>query len=1031
MSERILKALLQLFALIARFDADQKEDLDGRQIVESFLRERLPKKYVQAHLEMFDDYIETYQKISKRKNGDRKRTSVNSVKILRVCTQINEELTQRQKTIVLIRLLEFVYTHEEVRELEHEFVNTVADTFNFDMEEYRLAKHFVGELETELIESPNVMYITDNTDSGAGFGKHFLCESFEGYIRVLRLPSVNLHFIKYKGDGSYNISGQVVYNDRFYVLNQGASIRGAKIQPIYYSDLIGTFLKDDSKEKIHFHAAELEYKFKRGNIGLRDVNITEESGKLVGIMGASGSGKSTLLNVLNGNLKPSKGQITINGIDIHSESEKIEGLIGYIAQDDLLIDELTVYQNLYYNAKLCFGHKSSEEISQAVDEMLSTLGLTETRNLKVGTPLDKTISGGQRKRLNIALELIREPAVLFIDEPTSGLSSRDSENIMDLLKELSLKGKLIFVVIHQPSSDIFKMFDKLLVMDNGGYPIYYGNPVDSLVYFKKMVDHVNCDEAECNVCGNVQTEEVFNIIESKVVDEFGNTTMVRKISPKEWNVLYQEHLPVPAQTLDENTVIPESNFTIPSKLKQFTVFMKRDILSKFTNKQYVLINLLEAPALAMLLAFFMRFFIPEGMGTNYIFRENENIPVYIFISVIVALFIGLTVSSEEIIRDKKIRKRESFLNLSKSSYLHSKIAIMLGISAVQMFLFVIIGNSILEIKGMTLPYWLILFSTCSFANLLGLNISSSFNSAKVIYILIPIIIIPQLLFSGIIVRFDKLNPIFASQEGVPWIGNIMASRWAYEAIAVTQYKWNEYESEFFELEKRKKFSNWKKDYWVTELKNKTSIIERSIASQAEPTAYSNDLTVLRNELVKENNFLQGLKFADTDKLNSEEISREVLADVRTHLDLLTEHYKRVYLKADRSKENAIYAMTKTEAGNEKFQDLVNNHKNDQLEIFATNRNDVNYIVEHNGELLQKKDLIYLMPYNNSFFNAHFYAPAKNLFGRFIDTFYANILVLWGMTILLALCLFFDVFPRTIKIIERSLELASINTKRRK
>src|SRR5690606_36569675 len=136
-----------------------------------------------------------------------------------------------------------------------------------------------------------------------------------------------------------------------------------------------------------------------------------------------------------------------------------------VSQDDLLIEELTVYENLFYNARLCFGNLTDLEIAKRCDEVLADLGLSETRNLKVGSPLDKTISGGQRKRLNISLELIREPSVLFVDEPTSGLSSRDSENIMDLLKELALKGKLIFVVIHQPSSDFYKMFDKLMILD--------------------------------------------------------------------------------------------------------------------------------------------------------------------------------------------------------------------------------------------------------------------------------------------------------------------------------------------------------------------------------------------------------------------------------------------------------------------------------------------------------------------------------------------------------------------------------------
>src|ERR1700691_1056389 len=156
-------------------------------------------------------------------------------------------------------------------------------------------------------------------------------------------------------------------------------------------------------------------------------------------------------------------------------------------------------------------------------------------------------------------------------------------------------------------------------------------------------------------------------------------------------------------------------------------------------------------------------------------------------SVIVSLFLCLMVSAEEIIRDQKIRKREAFLNLSKGSYFISKIMIMFTISAIQMVLFVAVGNSLLSIKGMWFDYWLVLFSVSCFANLLGLNISASFNSAVTIYILIPFLIIPQLLLSGIVVKFDKLNPvdnygIFSSQTEVPLVGQVMASRWAYEAL---------------------------------------------------------------------------------------------------------------------------------------------------------------------------------------------------------------------------------------------------------
>ncbi len=223
--------------------------------------------------------------------------------------------------------------------------------------------------------------------------------------------------------------------------------------------------------------------------------------------------------------------ILINGSNLHTEKEKLQGVIGYVSQDDLLIEELTVYQNLYYNAKLCFAGMPEEELHERVIKMLESLGLEQRKDLKVGSVLDKTISGGQRKSLNIALELIREPAILFVDEPTSGLSSRDSENVIDLLKELSLKGKLIFVVIHQPSSDIYKMFDKMYIMDTGGYPIFYGNPVEAVTYFKKATNQVDSDRGQCPTCSNVNPEQIFNIIEAKVVDEYGQLTNKRKVNP--------------------------------------------------------------------------------------------------------------------------------------------------------------------------------------------------------------------------------------------------------------------------------------------------------------------------------------------------------------------------------------------------------------------------------------------------------------------------------------------------------------------
>ena len=490
---------MQLFAIIADVD-----DLNNKSriVVEHFLKQRLSQDQVDAYLKHYDEYLEVHHKVSAKKEGKRKKTSLNSVKVLKICTQINGELEQRQKIFVLLRLIEYINSEKEATEQEHEFVDTVSDVFNIPNEELADIKRFVICSEETTDDSEKLLLINSaETLVGREKNRHIRHDTLSGSLMVLSIESVGMYALKFFGDDELLLNGQIIDPERVYILTQGSSIRSSKVSPIYYSDIISRFLSDKSENRIIFTADEITYRFKGGKIGLHPLNFSEESGKLIGIMGASGSGKSTLLNILNGNYVPYSGKVTVNGYDIHHEEDEVSGMIGYISQDDLLIEELTVYQNLFLNAKLCFDGMSDEDIAIRVKDTLTALGLYEIKDIQVGNPMNKKISGGQRKRLNCGLELIREPSVLFVDEPTSGLSSRDSENIMDLLKELALKGKLIFVVIHQPSSEIFKMFDMLMITDTGGYPIYYGNPLDAIVYFKTEVQAINQSESECARCG--------------------------------------------------------------------------------------------------------------------------------------------------------------------------------------------------------------------------------------------------------------------------------------------------------------------------------------------------------------------------------------------------------------------------------------------------------------------------------------------------------------------------------------------------
>ena len=1005
MSEPVLKAILRLFAMVAKEDDVTHQE---RNQITTFLQEHLSEQSTAHYLRLFDDY------------GEKSKSSVETEDTLRsvekICAEISPELTQKQKVVIQLELIRIIIADGKATQQEEVLVSFIGSYFKIPEDEIGAIRCFVTAQTLNGLDRQNVLVI-DSTDTKFSHANHIVRKHLNGYLAILYTPSCDLYFITYNGGSDVYMNGVPLKQGTFSVLALGSSLRWEHDDPVYFGAILGQFKKFNNHPRISFEAQQISFKFKNGKLGLREVNLSEESGNLIALMGGSGAGKSTLLHVLNGSERPSEGQVLINGIDIHRSPQSIEGVIGFVPQDDLLIEDLTVYQNLYYAAKLCFSDKSEAAIEELVMRVLNDLGLEETKDLKVGSALRKTISGGQRKRLNIGLELLREPAVLFCDEPTSGLSSRDSENIIDLLKELSLKGKLVFAVIHQPSSDIFKMFDKLLILDSGGYQIYYGNPVDSVVYFKRSINLVNSNEGECHECGNVNPEQVFNIIEAKVINEYGHFTNERKISADQWHSIYKKNYrPFSHVTSKES---PHSSLRIPDRLKQTWLFAARDLQAKVHNRQYMIINLLEAPVLAFILAFIVRYYnVDDQNAIGYTFGKNLNAPAYFFMSVIVALFMGLTVSAEEIIRDRKILKREALLHLSRSSYILSKISILFALSAIQTLTFVLVGSYVLEIKGMLLNHWIILFTTSCFANLLGLNISSAFNSAVTIYILIPLLLIPQLILSGVVVKFDKLNPVIGNTATVPFVGDLMASRWAFEAAMVTQFKDNVFEREFYHYDKAMAGADFKKVYLIPELETRLQfcLSNYTVKDPAIVKKVEEYFRLIRSEVEKEVAVIKK-QMPSLNDLTIERFNMSTYNEIFSFLEALKRFYSQRYNGADELKEKKLQALTSTADQAKAFQFFRAAYHNDAITDLVKNVVETNRIVEHKGRLIQKIYPIYKDPQPDHYvdFDAQFYMPAKHFLNVDVDTLYFNLGVVWSMILMLSIMLYFDVLRRIVEI----------------
>jgi ABC-type multidrug transport system ATPase subunit len=1020
MRESVLLALIHIFAIVSTINPAGISSR-GKKILRSYLRRYLNRELEEEYYALFENNLEFYsnelKSIDKAELSDDE--SLISFQITNICRQIKKGLFLEERMIVFLQLIEFAFEDGMISEQEKTIIDIVSRTFNISKKEYDNATAFmIGRSYDEvspdcvlIIESDNPQYSGATTYKNYDQWRHIRIKGFKGHLVVLHIETTGTLLFTYDGPQVLYFKGRDIIACRPYLLERGVNIKGQGIDPIYYSKIFKKFVSRKFPEKIFFEGHDLEFLFKNSDNGLQKMNFRVESGNLIGIMGGSGVGKTTLLNLLHGKTQPTQGNIYINGYDINQDSEELKGLIGFVPQDDMLIEELTVYQNLYFNARLCFGDYNEDQLKETVIKVLLDLDLYDIKDLQVGDLMNKKVSGGQRKRLNIGLELMREPVVLFIDEPTSGLSSFDSEKVMSLLRNQALHGKLVFAIIHQPSSDIIKMFDRLWLLDKGGFMIYDGDPVEALVYFKTETSQANAAESECPSCGNVESDNILHIVEVKVIDNSGLPGKERQVSPKEWYEKYKKKMMPVLGDKPPRSAIPPSNFRVPGKIEQIRTFIGRNLTRKLADRQYMTINLVEAPLLAFILGYISKF----SENGVYTFAGNNNYTVFLFMSVIVALFIGLTVSAEEIFRDRKILEREKFLNLSRVSYLVSKINFLFTLSAIQSLLFVLVSNYVLEVRGMLLQQWIILFSTACFGNILGLNISAGMRTAVSIYILIPLILVPMLILGGAMIKFDDLHKSMSKKIYVPVVGDVMVTRWAYEALCVEQFKSNKFEKPFFKYDMETSQDDWYASFLIPALKTKA---DESLAAGKDSVYMDYSVSNLKklNLHINELSELSGIKPGRwISTLNYKDFDAETHKEVKVLLDSMRTSF-RIRSREISLMKDSLYRKISGQMGEDKFIDLRSKDYNENLADVVLNRMSKSKIYDSDDRLIQKADPVFMAP-GSRFGRAHFFAPFKQIGNLKISTLLFNIIVIWLMIFILFVALYFNLLKRFIAFLE--------------
>jgi len=564
---------------------------------------------------------------------------------------------------------------------------------------------------------------------------------------------------------------------------------------------------------------DLIHDFGTDSRALDHINFEVNRGEMLCIIGPSGSGKSTLLAVLSGQREPTRGQVTLNGISLYERCEQLVPFIAYMPQEEALNPQLTVREHLRHAVTIRRPALSLAEHERRVDSILAELGLQSIARRQVGAPGDKTLSSGERSRLNLGVDLGSRAEVFLFDEPISGLSSKDSEHVAETLRSLA-REKIVIASLHRPGAPVLRLFDKVLLLDSGGRLAFFGTPAAMVGYFRDACEELGIAHPSVTAKSPLGADFVFDVLETplSVIGGGSNSGAARRFPSSFWQERYEsadlmrslkadggpssrfgepkaeEHLPLP----------PKPVRRLHAVVAVFATHFLRALLSKLRTRGTLYSTCLEAPLLAALIANTLRS-SPHGA---YEFATALHIPAYLFLSTTVAMFLGLTNTATEVLRDRPILRRERNCQPGAASYVTAKFAALGLVAAVQCFSYLIVGNYFLDIDGMLFYHWLWLTLTAWTGTAMALVISSIVTTERAALTSVPLLLVPQMLLAGALVPYREMNRgLFQNatdireRGGVPVPASIMPLRYAYEAMLVAQAVRNPFEVERLRLQR--------------------------------------------------------------------------------------------------------------------------------------------------------------------------------------------------------------------------------------
>ena len=508
---------------------------------------------------------------------------------------------------------------------------------------------------------------------------------------------------------------------------------------------------------VSFEASGLTVVTKKGRVLLADISFALPNRGLLAVIGPTGAGKSTLMGALTGFRPATMGQVHYAGRDLYANYAELRHRIGFVPQDDILHTQLTVRRALTYAARLRFPQEVSvAEMRRRIEEVLAELGLSAQADQRISS-----LSGGQRKRTSVALELLTKPSLLFLDEPTSGLDPGYDKSVMQTLRDLANGGRSVVVVTHNVAQ--LNMCDRLLILAPGGRLAYFGPPQDALSYF-------NCADFP----------DLFTLLERSTTTDWKAHFAASPFYERYIRSASQSAARPPAYAPPS---APQQPVAQQSTLAQFAILCRRYLSVIAADRQYSIFQL----ALPLVLSVFAHFAPGRaGMSVSAAIDQHSSQPRQLLLLLIVeGALMGCAASVREIVKEQAIYRREHGIGLSRVAYLCSKLVVLSVLTGLQGLVLALLGT--LGLPGPDDPLLIhpgkieiaaAVIAVTVVSMIIGLLISAVIDNADRGMPLLVLVVIAELVFSSGLFPVHDRPPL----EQLSWLS---PSRWAYAMGAAT------------------------------------------------------------------------------------------------------------------------------------------------------------------------------------------------------------------------------------------------------